>query len=358
MANYILRRMVYSIILIILSASLIFAIVHAAPGSPFARMINEMYSLNPNLRVPPTHWERLNSLLGLDQPLPMQYLKWLRGIFTGNLGESWAVASGQPVVSIIMARLPYSLILLAAASLAALIVAIPLGVYSATHQYTESDFIITGATYLGAAMPAFWVGTMLIAVFSSTLNWLPYGNVSSPELREYGDLVDALARILTLGLTHKQMAGQEGAVIVDGLRHLVLPVFVLMLWPAARWTRTLRFSMLETLNQEYVRTARAKGVSQRAVVFKHSLRNALVPLVTVMALDIPTLFMGLYVVEYVFSWPGIGRLFMEALINTDWPLLTGLLVINAILIIALNLFADLIYPLIDPRITYVNEKSG
>jgi peptide/nickel transport system permease protein len=153
-------------------------------------------------------------------------------------------------------------------------------------------------------------------------------------------------------LARPEIAGQESRILLDGFWHLILPAFVLMLWPAARWTRTLRFTMLETLNMEYVRTARAKGVSYRALIYKHALRNALVPLITVMALDIPGLFMGVFIVEYVFSWPGIGRLFIESLKTTDWLVLTGLLVINAILIITFNFIADLIYPVIDPRITY------
>lgn len=352
MIHYLIRRSFYSLMLMVLSATLIFFIVHAAPGSPYARMVNEYLQLNPRKTISATHLERLDALIGLDKSLGEQYLLWTRNVFTGSLGQSWSVASGMEVWDVIMTRLPYTMLLMITAAVFSFLVAVPLGAYSAIHQYSNADLAITTISYFGIAMPVFWFGLLLISLFSSGLHWLPWGGAATQEIANNGDIINVIARVFTLGLTNRQIAGREGLLFLDGLKHLILPVLVLSFILIARWTRFLRSSMLETMHQDYVRTARAKGVNERRVILRHTLRNALIPLLTAMAVDIPLLFASSFIVENVFTWPGIGRLFIESLKQTDWPMLTGILIINAFLIILFNFAVDLVYPAVDPRITY------
>ncbi len=352
MINYIVRRSFYSILLMVFSATLIFFIVHAAPGSPYARMVNEYLQLNPRKTISATHLERLDRLIGLDKSIGEQYLLWTRNVFTGSLGQSWSVASGVEVFDVIMTRLPYTLILMVSAAVFSFLVAVPLGAYSALHQYSTADMTITTISYFGIAMPTFWFGLVLISIFSSGLHWLPWGGAATQQLAGSGDMINVLARIFTLGLTNSQIAGKEALLLIDGLKHLILPTLVLSFLLIARWTRYLRSSMLETLNLEYVRTARAKGVSEKRVIMRHTLRNAMIPLLTAIALDIPILFASSFIIENVFNWPGIGRLFVESLKQADWPMMTGILIINAFLIILFNFTVDLFYPALDPRIVY------
>lgn len=353
MANYLIRRIVYSIALLFVSASAIFFIVHALPGSPYDRWLREMAERNPSTKpLPVSQIERLNLVLGLDRPLPEQYAAWITGVFTGNFGESWSIGKGSPVFEVIRTRLPYTLLLMSAATILSFLIAVPLGLYSAAHQYSNGDLSITVLTYLGIAMPSFWFALMLVSIFSSALGWLPWGRASSEVFSQSGDIVTVLARVFTLGLTNQQIAGLEGKILVDGIKHMIMPTIVIAILLTARWTRFLRSSMLEVLNLEFVRTARAKGVRQSQVLIKHGLRNGMIPLITAMALDIPLLFTSVFIVEIVFSWPGIGRLFVEGLASGDWPVLHGLLIVNAVLIILFNLVADLIYPAVDPRIVY------
>ena len=193
------------------------------------------------------------------------------------------------------------------AVLFSLVIAVPAGLYSALRPYSTGDFIVLILTFFGMSMPAFILGTFLIAVVGLTISWMPVGGVASRDLIDKGDIIAALGRIATLGLANKQAAGYEGRLILDGVKHLILPTITLALFTTARWSRYIRVAVLDVLGQDYVRTALAFGVPEPRIVRRHVLRNALIPVITVMALDIPALFTGAVVTEVVFLWPGIGR---------------------------------------------------
>lgn len=349
MIVYTLRRVIYAFVLLFFAATAIFFIVYSVPGSPYDRIIREIIENSPpNKLLSMSNFERLDNLLGLNQSVPIRYFYWIRNIFTGNFGESWSVVLGQPVFSVILKRIPYTLILMFSAILLSLAVAVPAGLYSALRPYTDGDLILTAMSFFGMAMPSFWLGLLLISIFSNTLGWLPYTGVVSNDMP--GDIITLIGRVLSLGLANRQIAGQEGVILIDGLKHLILPTVTLSVVLATRWSRFIRMSFLEVLHQDYIRAARAKGASERAIIFKHALRNGFIPVITIMALDIPMLFTGSFVTEIVFGWPGIGRLYMNSISLVDWPLLHGLLIVNAFLIILANLIADILYGIIDPRV--------
>jgi peptide/nickel transport system permease protein len=199
-------------------------------------------------------------------------------------------------------------------------------------------------------MPTFWTGLMAVAIFAVGLHLFPTGGVHSVNTQ--GDIIEALTYLISFGHKHPEMAGKAGAAILDGLHHVALPALVLAYFNLAGWSRYTRASMLEVLRQDYMRTARAKGLSERVVIFKHGLRNALIPLITILALTLPNLFAGALITETIFSWPGIGRMTINAIANVDWPVVQGLLVITASLTIFANLLADILYAVADPRIQY------
>jgi peptide/nickel transport system permease protein len=352
MGVYILRRFLYSILLIFFSLSLIFFLVSALPGSPFDRMRADMAARRSSLApiIPDSHWARLEALLGLDRPLHERYFAWIQNMVTGDLGTSWSVNFGASVVDIIFSRLPYTLLLLFVSVLFSFLAAIPLGLYSALNPYSEGDFLLTFLSFFGMCMPTFWIGSLLLSTFSIGLDWLPYSGVVTQSLIDKGDIIKLLGRVLSLGNAYPQMAGYEFEILWDGLKHLILPTFALSLYSIARWSRYMRSSVLEVLRQDYVTTARAKGLPKWRVISRHVIRNSLVPIITILALDIPVLFTGSFVTEVVFSWPGLGRLFMDSMRQNDSPMLMGLLVIFTYLIIFSNFFADILHAGIDPRI--------
>jgi peptide/nickel transport system permease protein len=343
-----IRRIAYACALLFFAATIIFFIVYLTPGNPYARMQQEMAERNPAAlsQISASHWARLDSLLGLDRPIHEQYVAWIRAIALGDMGDSWSVAKGQAVSAVVLSRTQYTLLMLVTATV------VPLGLYSAVHQYTNGDFLITAASYFGMAMPSFWFGFMLIAIFFSALGWLPLGGVASRDLAGTGDILTVIGRVLSLGQANPQIAGLEWPLFVDGIKHLIMPTATLSLVLIARWTRFLRTSTLEVLRQDYIRAARARGVPGWAIILKHCLRNSLIPLITAIALDVPTMFTGSFIIENIFNWPGIGRLYIDSLRGGDWPLLLGLLITNAVLLIAANLVADLAYRAVDPRINY------
>jgi peptide/nickel transport system permease protein len=199
-------------------------------------------------------------------------------------------------------------------------------------------------------MPTFWTGLMVMAVFAVQLDLFPTGGVRTTGMP--GDIVEAVARIISFGNKYPDMSGKELASILDGLWHVALPVMVLAFFNMAAWTRYTRASMLEVLRQDYMRTARAKGLIERVVILKHGFRNSLIPLITLLALTIPALFGGAIITESIFSWPGMGRMYIDAISNSDWPVVQGLLVISAALTVFANLLADILYAVVDPRIQY------
>jgi peptide/nickel transport system permease protein len=272
---------------------------------------------------------------GLDQPLYIQYLKWMGQLFQGNLGES--IKMHRPVSELIAERLPNTLLLVGCAFLVTIAVAIPVGVYSAIKQYSLSDYVITTLTFIGQSIPIYWFGLVLILVFYV---WLKNPLTGGPIFPGGG-----------------MYSIDKDPSLLDRLWHLVMPVTMLSLAWVAWYSRFLRASMLEVIHSDYVRTARAKGLGERAVRYRHALKNAAIPLVTLVALDLPSLFGGALFTEMVFSWPGMGRLFWDAARARDYPILLAVVLINSVLIVAFNLVADLGYGLLDPRIRYASRET-
>ncbi|HEY9078247.1 MAG TPA: ABC transporter permease [Anaerolineaceae bacterium] len=355
MVGYIFRRSIYSILLLIFAATMVFFIVNLVPGNPYDQIRKELAERNPLKVIPESHWDRLDRLIGLDKPLHERYLIWLSNMLRGNFGNSWSIARGEPVLGMVLNRVPYTLVLMLLSSILAILFAIASGVYSALRPYTDGDLFVTLVSFFGMSFPSYWFGILLISLFSGALRWLPPGGVADSGTA--GDFIQAFWRILTFGHTNPQMAGEEGKVLIDGLKHLVMPVITLSFVNAARWSRFVRASMLEVLGQEYIRAARAKGVHEWQVICKHVLSNTLVTLITVVALDIPLLFTGSFMTEFVFSWPGINYLFVNSLKRADWPVLQGILVVNAFLFVLINFLTDLIYGGVDPRVRVWNTRG-
>jgi peptide/nickel transport system permease protein len=314
--RYILRRVLQALPLLLGISVASFAIMKAVPGGPLAA-----YESSPN--VTDEDLQRLERAFGLDQPLPLQYVNWLGKFLVGDWGYSFI--SHQPVTGLIGERLPNTIYLMGTVFVVVVLLTIPIGVLTATKQYSWFDHVVTGSTFAFLSTPTFWLGLLLIILFGLQLHWLPLGGISTP-----GAPFD-------LG---------------DRLRHLILPVSTIALVQLGSHVRYLRASMLETINQDYVRTARAKGLGEQSVVLRHALKNAAIPLVTVVALDIPELFVGALVTEQIFGWPGMGRLFWDAATRSDYPVLMGILAVSSGLIVVANLLADVVYGYLDPRIRY------
>jgi peptide/nickel transport system permease protein len=299
---------------------IIFLLLVLAPGDP----VDFLIFGNPNVR--PEDVARLKHLYGLDQPLYVRYFKWLSRAIVGDFGYSMTYK--EPVLQLVLARVSNSLWLTVPAFFLALLVAIPVGVYSALHQYSSVDYFATFFAFFGVSIPAFWFGIMMIYFFAVILKWLPPGGFTTPGVSP--------------GLPF----------YLDRIRYMILPTVVLSLLQMAALTRYTRSSMLEVIRQDYVRTARSKGLPERVVINKHALRNALIPIVTILALSIPALFAGAPLTETVFAWPGIGRLLVEAVLGADFAVAQAIIVFLALLVIVFNLLADIAYALLDPRIRY------
>ena len=324
MTTYILRRLLQAIPIMFLLSVFLFGIVRLMPGGPLAQA-----ERNPN--VTPEQLAALRVRLGLDQPLPIQYVKWMKAfVLEGDWGFS--IKFRRPVAEMIGERVPATLILFGAGFLIMLLFAIPIGVYSAIKPYSVFDNIITTFSFAGQSVPVYWLGLVLIVIF--------YLNVQNPF--GGGPLFPA-GGMYTIG--------REGEVL-DLLWHLALPIAAMSFSWIAWYSRFLRSSMRDTLNEDYIRTARAKGLPLRTVHFRHALRNALLPLVTLIALDLPTVFGGAVFIETIFAWPGMGRLFWDAAKGRDYPILLAVMMIYAALTLLFNLIADIVYGFLDPRIRY------
>ncbi|MBC7897029.1 MAG: ABC transporter permease [Cytophagaceae bacterium] len=308
-----LRRLLQAVPLLLLISVLVFALVHAAPGGPLA-----IYLENPNVR--PADIERLRRSLGLDQPLPVQYLKWLGGFVTGDWGFSFT--DGRPVTARLLERLPATLELVGASLVLALVAAVPAGVLAAVRRGRATDRIVSAVTIAAISLPAFWFGLLLQLVFAVWLGWLPSSGRSS----------------------------LFGSGIGDRLAHLALPATVLAILHAAAWTRYLRSAMGNVIAQRFILAARGRGLHERTVRYRHALRNALLPFLTVVLLDAAIMISGAVVTESVFAWPGLGGLFTEALARRDYTVLMAFLMISSVGVIVLNLVADLSYRWLDPRV--------
>ena len=316
MGRFVLRRLLQALPLLIAISAVSFAILKLTPGGPLAA-----YEGNPLFTDEDR--KRLEHAFGIDQPVPLQYLSWLGQFVRGDWGYSFA--SHQPVLALVAERLPNTVYLMGTVFVTVLLLAIPIGVFAAVKQYSWFDHVVTGTTFAFLSTPTFWLGLLLIIVFGLQLRLFPLGGIDTP--------------------------GQPFN-FFDRLRHLVLPVATIALVQLGSHVRYLRASMLETINQDYMRTARSKGLGERAVVLRHALKNAAIPLVTVVALDVPELFAGALVTEQIFGWPGMGRLFWDAATRFDYPVLMGILTVSSALIVLANLFADVVYGYLDPRIRF------
>ena len=396
MTTYLLRRFVQMAAVIIISAAASYALLNLAPGGPLAGLTAIQQS--DRFRLTAEDIARIRATFELDLNLPVRFMRWLigqprgaiivgnyellggvivgcrqpietnveiepgqydtvrsgcaeyvylrdlaerrtsRGVLFGDFGPSWKILRDRPVSDLILSRLPKTLQLMGLSSALALLLSIPLGVYSAVKQYSRFDYFFTTLAFLGAAMPTFFFGILFIIVFSTLpkvagLPYLPPG--SSEAVREY--VVPGVGEI-------------GPGTLIDRLLHLILPVAVLTIVNVAGFSRFIRGSMLEVLRQDYVRTARAKGLIERLVITRHTLRNALIPFITVVVFAIPGLFGGAIITESIFSWPGMGRLFILALNDSDYPVAMALLFITAVLTVLATLVADLAYTVVDPRI--------
>jgi len=266
---------------------------------------------------------RLRQYLGLDLPWYQQYGRLVRSWLTGDLGTS--IIQRRPVFDLLIDRLPRTAELLGASIVLSLLIAIPIGVISAVRQYSLVDNVVTVLSFLGVSIPSFWLGIILILVFSVTLGWLPTGG--------------------------NQTVG-EAFSVGDHLKHLILPLTVLTLIRTAGWSRYLRSSMLEVLSQDYIRTARAKGITERKVLTRHALRNAIMPIITLLGLSLPDMVGGAIITEQIFNWNGLGQLTVTATLRRDIPVVMALVMLSGVAIIISNILADIAYSVVDPRIKF------
>ena len=320
MARYLARRLVQTIPLLLLISIIGFGIIQLT-GDPLAAYTMETALSREDIA-------RLRAYYGLDQPVYVQYLNWLGNLAQGDWGTSYV--AHRPVLDLILQRLPNTLMLVAAAYTLILTVSIVLGIYTAIRQYSWVDHLVTGLAFVGISIPSFWLGLVLLVVFAvSTRNLgLPYFPA--------GGMYD-----LRVGPTVPQV-----------LWHLVLPAVTLATVVTANYIRYIRASMLEVLHNDYVRTARAKGLHNGVILRRHAFRNAAIPLVTLIGLDLPRFLSGSLVVEAIFAWPGLGRLFWEHAERTDIPVLMAIMMLTAAMVVFFNLLADVAYAFLDPRIRY------
>ncbi|MCB0035628.1 MAG: ABC transporter permease, partial [Anaerolineales bacterium] len=273
---------------------------------------------------------------------PEKGLPCARGLVRWDFGESWSLARGQQVSDIIASRFKNTVRLMTVVTILSLLIAIPIGMISAVRQYSLLDYFVSSFSFFGIAMPVFWFGLLLILFFSLKLqDWgvpfFPAGDVTTQRILP-GSIQDVF--------------GIEKESVGDYIVHLILPVMMLSLASLASWSRFMRSSMLEVLRQDYVRTARAKGLTERVVIIKHAARNALIPIVTIVVFAIPNIFSGAVLTETVFNYPGMGRLFINALARDDWPIVMAFLFISAILVVIATLIGDILYTIVDPRIRF------
>jgi peptide/nickel transport system permease protein len=306
------QRVAQGVIVLVLVSAITFLLVNLAPGGPASLM---------RMDATPEQREALTRRLGLDQPVPLRYLQWLGGALHGDLGVS--LSSNEPVAFRITQRLPNTLVLAGTALAVSILVGIPTGVVSALRHNSLPDFVLALVSVIGVSVPAFWLGIILILAFSVSLRWLPSSGIAS--------------------------SGNEGD-LGDRLLHLVMPALVLSTTVLPYVVRFTRSALLEVLHQDYVRTATAKGLSHVRVVYGHALRNALVPVVSIVGTLVPRLVGGSVVTEAVFGWPGMGRLAVEAANGRDYPLIVGITVIVAAVVVLSSLLVDLAYSWLDPRI--------
>lgn len=333
MTTYIARRLLQAVFILAALTVVFFGILHAQPGGPCAYL---RASGNPNA---PRLYQACVVARGLNQPLTTQYWKWLTSAVHGDFGVDY---TGHPVMDAFKLRLPATLILIGISYLFQQLIALPLGMLGALKRYSLYDQVLTLFSYLGLAMPTFWLALMLILVFAVKLPFFPPGGIITPSIP------------VSFGTSDywPWAAAHLGTAITDLFWHLVLPGLTLAIVGIGVDSRFMRASMLDVINQDYVRTARAKGLPRHKVVLKHALRNALLPIITNVGLFIPALVGGAVITESIFSWPGMGNYFIQALNNQDSNAMLSVLLLTALFVLVGNLTADLMYAWADPRIRY------
>ncbi|MDQ3657734.1 MAG: ABC transporter permease [Chloroflexota bacterium] len=314
MTQYIIRRLIHSVIIVWGCATIVFFLLRAIPGDPIIQMLGPEYT--------PAAADALRHKLGLDEPVIVQYFRWMGNMLRGDLGSS--ITGAESVRDAIINGLPKTMSIAAVAFVIATAIAIPTGVLAALHRNSFLDFAVSMVAFVGVSMPSFWFGIILILVFSVQLNWLP-----------------------SLGYASFSEDGPW-----EWFSHLILPSLAIGAGYAAILMRFVRAGLLEALSSDYIRTARAKGVSERRVVIAHGLRNSLIPVVTVAGIQIALLLSGTVVIETVFSIRGIGRLLVGAIFDKDYPMVQGAILVVAVIFVGANLIVDVVYTLIDPRIKY------
>lgn len=320
MIRFIIRRLIQFVPLLLIISLLAFLLIRLS-GDPMS-----MYGVNSSMSAEDR--ARIITLHGWDKPKIVQYVYWLRDAVRGDWGNS--LFTYQPVTTMILERLPNTLILMGTVYLVTLLVSIPLGIYSAIHQYSLADHLITGLAFFAFALPTFWLGLMCIMLFS--VKFKQWGFPSLPAGGMY-----SLAK---------------GPSVFEVFQHLIMPAVVLTIVSLATYVRYLRASILDVLRQEYIRTARAKGVGERRILWIHAFKNALITLVTLMTLDMSRIFSGALITEQVFAWPGMGRLFVDHATRADYPVLMGLVMAVSLLVMLFNLVADITYAYLDPRVRF------
>lgn len=314
MTQYILRRLIQSLFLVWGCATLVFFMIRMIPGDPVVMMLGPEYT--------PEAAEAIRVKLGLNESLPVQYVRWLRNLVTGDLGGS--IATGETVAQVIATGLPKTLSLAAVSFLIAVIIAIPAGIIAALKRNSVFDYAASIIAFVGVSMPSFWFGIILILIFAVNLRWLPA--IGYSELTEDG--------------------------FVEWFKRLILPSIAIGAGYSAILMRFVRAGLLEVLGSDYVRTARAKGVREQTVVLRHALRNSLIPVVTVIGIQLALLLSGAVVTETVFSIRGIGRILVGAIFDRDYPIVQGVILLVAVIFVLANLVVDIIYTFLDPRIHY------
>ena len=313
MPAFLLKRLMQSVMLLVIVSIIGFVVLNLIPGGPMAQ-----YALDPGMTQ--EDMNRLAEQLGLNRPLWVQYLDWIWRLVQGDWGTSFR--DGSPVLDVIGRHIFATLLLMGSSTVIAVAIGTWIGIRGATHRYSAFDYLATVGAMIALSIPTFWFGLIGIYVFSLKLGWLPAGNM------------------YTIG---------DGSVL-NYLHHLIMPSTVLALVHIAIWSRFMRAATLDAISQEFVKTARAKGVGERRVILKHVVGNALLPMITLAGVQLPSLLTGALVTETVFTWPGMGRLFLDSLGYSDYPVVMGLLIFSAILTIAGNLIADIVVALVDPRI--------
>ncbi|WP_336814169.1 ABC transporter permease [Bosea sp. MMO-172] len=314
MIGFLIRRLGQSLLLLFIVSMIGFAILHLAPGGPLSQFAAGGDMTQADL-------DRIAEQLGLNRPLPLQYAEWLWRMLSGDWGRSYR--DQQPVLHVIASHLGATFELMLTSTLLAMVIGAWVGILGAIRRYSLFDAFATVGAMVALSIPTFWFGLVVIYVFSVGLGWLPAGNRYTVD---------------------------DGS-LLNQLHHLIGPCIVLALVSTAVWSRYMRSSMLDVINQDYIRTARAKGVPERQILLRHALRNALLPMITITGLQIPTLLSGALVTETVFTWPGMGRLFLDSISYRDYPVVMGILMFSAVLVLLGSLIADLLYGVADPRIS-------